>query len=62
MSDATLNNRDSSTAYSWLSKSLSTLHQAHWYRQVQSIDGEPGPVVTIKGQAMVNLASNDYLG
>ena len=49
-------------AYSWLPKSLATLHQAHWYRQVQSIEGDPGPVVTLNGRPMVNLASNDYLG
>ena len=51
-----------SDPYRWISKSLSTLHQANWYRQVQAIEGKCGPVVAIDGQSMVNLASNDYLG
>ncbi|MEM9949002.1 MAG: 8-amino-7-oxononanoate synthase [Cyanobacteria bacterium P01_D01_bin.36] len=48
--------------YSWVSKSLETLHRANWYRQVQAVEGMCGPVVTVRGQEMVNLASNDYLG
>lgn len=48
--------------YRWISKSLLTLHQANWYRQVQAIEGGCGPVVSVNGQPMVNLASNDYLG
>ncbi len=48
--------------YRWISKSLATLHRANWYRQVQTIEGGCGPVVTVAGQAMVNLTSNDYLG
>ncbi len=49
-------------AYQWIGKSLQTLHQAHWYRSVQSIEGGSGPTVTIDGHSLVNLASNDYLG
>lgn len=48
--------------YSWIEKSLHTIHQADWYRREQAIDGAPGPVVTMAGRAMVNFASNDYLG
>ncbi|MEL6814945.1 MAG: 8-amino-7-oxononanoate synthase [Cyanobacteria bacterium J06598_3] len=48
--------------YSWIEKSLGTIHQAHWYRSPQAIDGSAGPVVTMGGQPMVNFASNDYLG
>lgn len=51
-----------STAYTWISKALGTLHQANWYRSVQAIEGLAGPVVQVDGRAMVNFASNDYLG
>ncbi len=49
-------------AYRWLKKSLRTLHQADWYRSVQTVEGLPGPVVTMAGRTLVNFASNDYLG
>jgi 8-amino-7-oxononanoate synthase len=48
--------------YSWVEKSLRTIHQAHWHRRVQAIEGQSGPVVTMAGRTMVNFASNDYLG
>jgi 8-amino-7-oxononanoate synthase len=48
--------------YSWVEKSLRTIHQAHWHRSVQAIEGQSGPVVTLAGHPMVNFASNDYLG
>lgn len=51
-----------SNPYGWISNSLTTLHRANWYRQVQAIDAGPGPVVTMQGTDRVNLASNDYLG
>jgi len=51
-----------STAYTWISKSLGTLHQANWHRSVQTVEGLAGPVVQVDGRAMVNFASNDYLG
>lgn len=49
-------------AYRWIGKSLQTLHQAHWHRSVQTIEGRSGPVVTVDGRSLINLASNDYLG
>ena len=49
-------------AYRWIGKSLQTLHQADWYRSVQTIEGCSGPTVTVNGRSLVNLASNDYLG
>ncbi|MGB3787327.1 MAG: 8-amino-7-oxononanoate synthase [Phormidesmis sp.] len=49
-------------AYRWIDKSLQTLHRAHRYRCVQSIEGGSGPMVTVDGRPSVNLASNDYLG
>ncbi len=48
--------------YRWVEKSLRTIHQAHWHRRVQSIEGKSGPTVTMAGRTMVNFASNDYLG
>jgi 8-amino-7-oxononanoate synthase len=48
--------------YQWLDKALTTIHQAHWYRQVTTIESPPGPVVHIAGQSLINFASNDYLG
>ena len=52
----------SSTAYDWLHQSLNTIHKAHWHRSVRSLDGMAGPVMTCEGRAVVNFASNDYLG
>jgi 8-amino-7-oxononanoate synthase len=48
--------------YRWVEKSLHTIHQAHWHRSVQAIEGKSGPVVTMAGGERVNFASNDYLG
>lgn len=48
--------------YRWLHPTLKTLYKANWYRQVQPVDSRSGPVVTVAGREMVNLASNDYLG
>ncbi|MEM9266359.1 MAG: 8-amino-7-oxononanoate synthase [Cyanobacteria bacterium P01_F01_bin.13] len=48
--------------YGWITKSLQTLHRAHWYRQVQAIEGKAGATISIDGQPCLNFASNDYLG
>ena len=48
--------------YSWLDKSLATIHRANWYRSVKAIAGKPGAVVELSGKPVVNFASNDYLG
>ena len=48
--------------YSWLDKSLTTIHRAHWHRSVKTIAGLPGAVIELAGQPVVNFASNDYLG
>ncbi|WP_066425783.1 8-amino-7-oxononanoate synthase [Anabaena sp. 4-3] len=49
-------------AYAWLQKSLTTIHQADWYRSVKTIHGLPGATVDLEGQEVINFASNDYLG
>jgi 8-amino-7-oxononanoate synthase len=51
-----------SNPYSWLNKSLETIHRAKWHREVKEIAGQPGAVVELAGQPVVNFASNDYLG
>ena len=48
--------------YTWLNKSLATIHRANWYRSVKAIAGKPGAVVELSGKPVVNFASNDYLG
>ncbi|MEA5466724.1 8-amino-7-oxononanoate synthase [Leptothoe sp. PORK10 BA2] len=48
--------------YGWIPKSLQTLHRAHWYRQVQPIEGKGGATIWLDGQPCLNFASNDYLG
>jgi len=52
----------SSSPYSWIEKSLRTIHKADWHRSVRAIAGVAGPVVRVDGQLALNFASNDYLG
>jgi 8-amino-7-oxononanoate synthase len=49
-------------SYTWLNKSLATIHQANWYRAVKAIAGRPGAVVELLNKPVINFASNDYLG
>ncbi len=51
-----------SNPYSWLNKSLDTIHRANWYRSVKTIAGKSGAVVELSGKSVINFASNDYLG
>ncbi len=48
--------------YTWLEKSLATIHRANWYRSVQAIQSRPGPKITLEGRQLLNFTSNDYLG
>ena len=48
--------------YSWIDKSLETIHKADWYRSVQTIQGRSGAIVQLEGRSLINFASNDYLG
>ena len=52
----------SANPYAWLEDALATIHRAGWYRSVHPIEGRSGPVVQMDGQAVINFASNDYLG
>lgn len=53
---------DFSNAYSWIDKSLQTIHRANWYRQVKTIDSLPNSIIELEGKKLINFASNDYLG
>jgi 8-amino-7-oxononanoate synthase len=48
--------------YSWLEKSLQTIHQANWYRRVKTLEGKSGATLNLNGKSLRNFASNDYLG
>ncbi|USR90281.1 8-amino-7-oxononanoate synthase [Phormidium yuhuli AB48] len=50
------------SSYSWIERSLTTIHKANWYRQVQPISGRGGVEVNLNGTPAINFASNDYLG
>jgi 8-amino-7-oxononanoate synthase len=54
-------NRD---AYAWIDESLQVIHRANWHRSVKDIEGTAanGAEILIKGQRLINFASNDYLG
>ncbi|MEO0926466.1 MAG: 8-amino-7-oxononanoate synthase [Cyanobacteria bacterium J06643_13] len=51
-----------SDSYSWLNKSLKTIHRANWYRAVKTTSGIPGAIIELAGKPVINFASNDYLG
>ena len=51
-----------SDPYAWLEQSLATIHQADWYRSVQTLQGRSGAIVQLDGREVINFASNDYLG
>ncbi len=51
-----------SNAYAWIERSLATIEKANWYRSPRALDGLSGPVMLLDGKAVLNFASNDYLG
>jgi 8-amino-7-oxononanoate synthase len=52
----------SQAAYGWLPATLQTIQRANRWRQVQQLDGLAGPIMRREGRAVLNFASNDYLG
>ena len=44
---------NNSSSYSWLEKSLHTIHKANWYRSVKAISGLSGTVVELAGRKEV---------
>lgn len=51
-----------SSPYDWVDAALTSIHRAHWYRSVQTLGSLPGAEIVLDGQALINFASNDYLG
>ncbi len=49
-------------AYAWIDDALITIKRANWYRETKTLQGLPGPIITIEGQSLINFSSNDYLG
>lgn len=43
-------------------KHLQTLQAKHLFRELRSIESEPGPIVHLGGRPVILMASNDYLG
>ncbi|MBE9177844.1 8-amino-7-oxononanoate synthase [Oculatella sp. LEGE 06141] len=54
--------QSSQNPYLWVERSLQTIHQANWYRSVQTIQSAPGSHIRLDGHDLLNFASNDYLG
>jgi 8-amino-7-oxononanoate synthase len=48
--------------YDWLADDLKTLHRAGWYRKTRVSDGLAGPKMIVEGKAIIQFASNNYLG
>jgi 8-amino-7-oxononanoate synthase len=48
--------------YDWLADDLKTLHRAGWYRETRLSDGLAGPKMMVEGKAVLQFASNNYLG
>ena len=47
---------------SFLSPQLAELKEKGLYNVIDSLEGPNGPLITIKGQQLINLSSNNYLG
>ncbi len=51
-----------SLPYAWIDRALASIHKAGWYRRVQELEGCAGAVMFADDRALINFASNDYLG
>ncbi|MEW4220876.1 glycine C-acetyltransferase [Rossellomorea marisflavi] len=52
----------SKTLDHFLQDNLQDLKSKGLYNEIDPLEGENGPVITIKGKELVNLSSNNYLG
>lgn len=50
------------SALAWVDEELDALRGAGLYRAPKTIEGPPGPEVTVEGKRVLLFASNDYLG
>jgi 8-amino-7-oxononanoate synthase len=50
------------SAIAWVNEALDALRHAGLYREPKTIEGPPGPEVTIAGRRVLSFASNNYLG
>jgi 8-amino-7-oxononanoate synthase len=50
------------SALSWIDAELDQLEKRGLRRSLEPLGGAQGPVITMDGQRLVNLCSNDYLG
>jgi len=46
----------------YLKKNLEDLRSKGLYNQIDTLEGANGPIITINGQELINLSSNNYLG
>jgi 8-amino-7-oxononanoate synthase len=49
-------------SYAWIDRSLATVHKAQWHRAPANIERGDGRSIIVDGVALLNFASNDYLG
>ncbi|GGJ82707.1 2-amino-3-ketobutyrate CoA ligase [Lentibacillus kapialis] len=52
----------SSVLQSFLNENISALKERGLYNEIDPVQGANGPVITIDGQKLINLSSNNYLG
>lgn len=46
----------------YLKKNLEDLRSKGLYNEIDTLEGANGPIITINGQELINLSSNNYLG
>ncbi|WP_342513306.1 glycine C-acetyltransferase [Sporosarcina sp. FSL K6-1522] len=46
----------------FLQENLAELREQGLYNEIDPVEGPNGPIITIKGESLINLSSNNYLG
>lgn len=46
----------------FVDENLQQLRTQGLYNEIDSVEGPNGPIITIRGQQLINLSSNNYLG